>query len=221
MRRCAALAVSIVLLCTAASAAGTRRLALMPLPRSVLGPGSVALALAPDSGIVTNAEAASTAGHGLTAADLAKQGRTTGYTLDYLLPNAAVPQARHELLGVQTIAELYRNRATATRGLAFWRGVTRMRTGRQANGVLVTVSVFRAHVGDGSFAYELTYRLAGQPLYYVGDVVFRSGRLLGAVFVSATDDVGLRMRTVHLAESLAKRITRVLAGRIHGSPVRR
>jgi hypothetical protein len=37
---------------------------------------------------------------------------------------------------------------------------------------------------------ELTYRLTGQPLYYVGDVVFRSGRVLGSVFVSATDDIG-------------------------------
>jgi hypothetical protein len=210
MRRIAAFAVSIALLCAAVSTAGTRRLELMPLPRSALGPGAGALALAPDSGVVSNAAAADNAGHGTTAADLAKQGRTTGYTLDYALPNASVPQTRHELLGVQTIAELYRDRATATRGLAFWRGVTRERTGRQPNGVTVTVSAFRARVGDASFAFELTYRLAGVPLYHVGDVVFRSGQLLGAVFVSATDDVGLRTRTLQLADSLAKRIRRVL-----------
>src|SRR5215469_13509223 len=158
MRRVAALAVGIALLCAAVSYAGTRRLDLMPLPRSALGPGAAALALAPDSGIVSNAAAADNAGHGLTGSDLARQGRTTGYTLDYVLPHASVPQARHELLGVQTIAELYRNRATATRGLAFWRSVTRKRAGLQPNGVTVAVSAFRARVGDGSFAFELTYR---------------------------------------------------------------
>jgi hypothetical protein len=217
MRRLVALAVSAALLCSMASAAGTGQLDLMPLPQRALGPGGAALALAPSSGVVSNAYAAHDAGHGFTAADLAKLGRITGYTLDYVLPNATVPQTRHALLGVQTIAELYSDRATATRGLAFWRGVTRERSGRSANGVMVTVSAFRAGVGDDSFAFELTYWHTGQPLCYVGDVVFRSGRLLGAVFVSATDSIGLRTRTLHLADRLARRIRRVLDGRIRAS----
>jgi hypothetical protein len=218
MRPVAVLAASAALLCSTASAAGTGRLDLMPLPLSALGSGSAALALAPDSGVVSNAYAARDAGHGYTAADLAKRGRITGYTLDYVLPNATVPQTRHRLLGVQTIAELYSDPATATRGLAFWRGVTRERSGTGANGVTTTVSAFGARVGDGSFAFELTYWRAGQPLYYVGDVVFRSRRLLGAVFVSATDSTGLRARAVQLADRLASRIGRVRDGRIHASP---
>ena len=123
------------------------------------------------------------------------------------------------LLDVRTIAELYGDPATATRGLAFWRGVTRKLSGRHADGVTVAISAFRARVGDGSFAFELTYRQGGQPLYYVGDVVFRTARLLGAVFVSAPDAIGLRTRTHKLADSLASRIKRVLPGRIPSSSV--
>ena len=192
---------------------------MMPLPRSALGPDAGALALARSSGVLSNADAARTAGNGFTAADLAKRGRVTGYTLEYRLPNITVPQTRHELLGVQTIAELYSNRTTAARGLAFWRRLTRKRTAFP-NGITIAASPFHARVGDASFAFELTYRDSGQPLYYVGDVVFRSGDLLGAVFVSATDTRGLRARTVHLAHDLARRMKRVLAGRIHASPVK-
>jgi hypothetical protein len=219
MRRVAALAVGISLLCSAAAAAETWHLDVMPLPRSALGPGAAALRLAPDSGVVSNAYAAQDAGHGYTAADLAKRGRITGYALDYVLPKTTLPQTRHALLGVHTIAELYSDRATATRGLGFWRGVTRRLSTSHSSGVTVAVSVFRARVGEGSFAFELTYRYRGQPLYYVGDVVFRSGRLLGAVFVSATDVTGLRTRTLELADRLAGRIKRVLAGQIHAAPV--
>jgi hypothetical protein len=219
MRRVAALAVSVAALCPAASASGPGRVDLMPLPRSALGPGAAALALATDSGVVSNAYAARSAGHGFTAADIARRGRITGYTLDYFLPNAIVPQMRQTLLGVQTIAELYRDRSTAIRGLAFWRSVTWKLRGRQVNGVTVAVSPFRPHVDDGTFAFELTYRHVGQTLYYVGDIVFRSGDLLGAVFVTATDRIGLRTRTRRLADGLASRIRRVLAGDIHGSPV--
>jgi hypothetical protein len=221
MRRVAAIAASVAVTCCSASAAGTGRLDLMPLPRSALGPGAAALVLAPNSGVVSNAYAARDAGHGFTAADLAKRGRITGYTLDFVLPNATVPRARHALLGVQTMAELYRGRATAARGLGFWGGVTRTLSGRRADGVAVAVSAFPARVGDGSFAFEIAYRHTGQPLFYVGDVVFRSGRLLGAVFVSTTDGIGLRARTLQLAERLASRIRHVVAGQIHaGSPGR-
>lgn len=217
MRRVAALAVGLALLCSVASAAPAGHLGLMPLPRSALGPGTAALMLAPDSGVVSNAFAARDAGRGFTGADLAKRGRITGYALDYALPNATVPQTKHVVLDVRTIAELYRGRATATRGLAFWRRVTTNLSGPHADGITVAISAFRARVGDGNFGFELTYRQAGKPLYYVGDVVFRSGRLLGAVFMSATDAVGLRWRTVHLADGLVSRIKRVLAGRIHAS----
>jgi hypothetical protein len=218
MRRLAVLVLGIGLLWAANAAEGAAgALELMPLPRADLGSGTGALKLAPGSGVVSNASAARDAGPGFTAANLAKRGRITGYTLDYVIPNATVPEKRDRLLGVQTIVERYRNPPAATRGLSFWRGVTRKRSGAYAGGVTVAVSAFRARVANGSFAFELSYRRVGQALYYVGDIVFRSGPLLGAVFVSATDAAGLRARTLHLADHLAIRIKRVLAGQIHSS----
>jgi hypothetical protein len=213
MRRVVPLAASIVLLGVSGSAAGASvRLDLMPLPRSALGAGSAALARARDSGVVTNGDAAQDAGDGFTGAELAKRGRIVGYALDYVVPKAVLPQAGRALLGVKTMAELYRDPATASRGLAFWREVTRKRARRPTNGVTVSVSRFRANMSGGAFGFELTYRLAGKPLYYVGDIVFRSGRLLGSVFVSATDNIGLRARTLQFADSLAGRMQHIGAG---------
>jgi hypothetical protein len=212
--RLAAVAVCAAVLCPAAAAIDPGRLALMPLPKQALGPDAVGLALASDSGVDSNAAAARHAGGGVTAADLARYGRITGYTLDYALP--LTRSAAHSLLGVQTIAELYRGEATATKGLAFWRGVTRALGAKKVNGVTVTLSPFAARVGDGAFAFELTYRRGGKPVLHVGDVVFRTGDLLGAVFLTAGDRTGLRARTVTLADRLAVRIQQVVAGKIHG-----
>ena len=191
----------------------------MPLPRQTLGPDAAGLSLLRDSGVDSNADAARHAGGGVTAADLSSYGRITGYTLDYGYPAASELRAAQGLVGVQTIAELYRGEPAATKGLAFWRDVTRAETASKVNGVSVGVKPFKARVGDGTFAFELTYTLAGKPRFYVGDVVFRIGDLLGAVFVTATDDAGLRARTVGLANKLAARIRQVLAGKIHGPPV--
>jgi hypothetical protein len=122
---------------------------------------------------------------------------------------------------VQTIAEQYRNQPTARKGLAFWRGVTRALDATTARGVSIGLAPFAAPVGDEAYAFELAYRLAGRPIAYVGDVVFRTGDLLGAVFVTATDRAGLRARTVALARRLAARMERVLAGEIHAPPAAR
>ena len=66
-------------------------------------------------------------------------------------------------------------------------------------------------MAEGSYAYELTYWRAGRPVFYTGDVVFRTGDLLGAVFVTSTGQLGLRNRTLLLAHRLAAQIAQVLA----------
>jgi hypothetical protein len=217
--RVAACAACAAVLCPSAAAFPASLLALMPLPLRVFGPDAAALSLVRDSGVDSNADAARDAGRGVTAADLSRYGRVTGYTLDYDHSAPGALRTPHALLEVQTIAELYRDQPAATRGLAFWRGVTRALTATKANGISVRLVPFEARVADGTFAFELTYRFAGRPILYVGDVVFRSADLLGAVFVTATDDIGLRERTSRLAHKLAARIQQVLAGRIHGPPV--
>jgi hypothetical protein len=194
-----------------ASATLPNPLAQMPLPKQALGPDAASLPLAADSGPDSNAKAARNAGNGVTAADLAKQGRITGYRLDYSDAAPTADPRRGPLVAVETIAEVYRSPATAATGLAFWRGVTKRLQGTRS-GVTVAMRPFGARVEDGTFAFELSYSLAGRTVSYVGDVVFRTGSYLGAVFVTATDRTGLRSRTVALARKLAARIHRVLAG---------
>jgi len=195
----------------AAPAAAVHRaqLALMPLPKGVLGPDAAGLVLTKDSGVDSNADAARHAGGNTTAATLSRAGRITGYTLDF-----ASPDPGRRLLEVQTIAELYRSETTAAKGLGFWRGVTSRLNRTTGNGISTGAVPFTAHVGDGAFAFELTYRHAGEPVAYVGDVVFRTRTLLGAVFVTARDEAGIRARTVRLARALEARIRQVLAGKI-------
>ncbi len=210
--RLAVAAVCAAVLCPAAAAVDPSRLALMPLPKDALGLDTTGMSLVDDSGVDSNADAAEVAGGGVTAAELARSGRITGYTLDYSRPLVGSHRGAQSLARVQTVAELYRNAATATKGLVFWRGVTRAREASTGSGVKVGLTPFDARVGDGAFAYLLTYRDAGKPILYVGDVVFRRGDLLGAVFVTATDVTGLRARTVVLAQRLRARIDKVVAG---------
>jgi hypothetical protein len=187
----------------AADATPPSLLARMPLPKQALGPDAAALSLTTASGIDSNAKAAKNAGGGVTAADLERQGRITGYLLDYAAPG------HNPVAEVETIAEVYRSAATAATGLSFWRGVTKRLRGAHS-GVTIAISPFGARVEDGTFAYELSYAVAGQTVAYVGDIVFRTGSYLGAVFVTASDRTGLRSRTLALARKLAARIHRVL-----------
>lgn len=190
----------------------------MPLPRQALGADATGLPLANDSGIDSNSDAAQNAGTGVTAADLTSYGRITGYTLDYASP-AGASLVPHGLLEVKTIAELYRNNSMAARGLVFWRGVTETLGSSTSNGVTIRLAPFKARVNGDAFAFELTYQRAGKTLGYVGDIVFRTGNLLGAVFVTSSDETGLRTRTLDLASRLARRIKQVLAGKLTGPPV--
>ncbi len=214
VRRIVVVGTCAAILCAAAGALDPSRLALMPLPRQALGSDATTLALAKDSGLDSNADAARNAGAGVTAADLTGYGRITGYTLDYARPATAL-LAVPGSLEVQTIVERYRDKSTASRGLEFWRTVTRRLSSRTASsGVTVRLSPFQARVDDGAFAFEVTYSRAGAPLVYVGDVVFRTGDLLGSVFVTTSAEAGLRARTISLARSLSDRIHDVLAGKI-------
>jgi hypothetical protein len=181
----------------------------MPLPRDAIGPDAAALMLANDSGVDSNLEAARRAGHAITAADLTRDGRITGFALDYFLPSAATPQ---NVQGVRTIAELYRNEPAAAKGLAFWRQVTLWQRESRGQGVTIALSPFRARVGDGAFGFELKYLRSGKAIGYLGDVVFRTGPLVGAVLVTTNDDAGLRGRTLALAHRLLARMRRAEHG---------
>ena len=96
-------------------------LALMPLAKPALGKEAFALPLDRDSGVQTNADAARNATGHVTAAQLTRLGRLTGYELDYNDAAGHALAARKGLLEVSTGVELYGSASAARNGLAFWR----------------------------------------------------------------------------------------------------
>jgi hypothetical protein len=178
----------------AATAAGTpdrTSLALMPLPRSALGPAAAALPLDRDSGVVANRPAAENATESVTARKLARLGRITGHALDYNDAGAAALRSGHGLIEVETAVELYATAAAAAGGLAF------------------TVEAFDpGRLGADRFACDGVVRMEGKrPIYDVDDR-FRTGRLVGDVDVTSADRAGTR----RLARSLAAKLERRIAG---------
>jgi hypothetical protein len=221
----AAVAIAALAGVLAAAAAGARApdaasLALMPLPKPSLGPQAVALPLDRDSGVVTNAMAASNATASVTARTLARMGRVSGYALDYNDAGAAALRTGHGLLEVETSVELYTSAAAATRGLAFWRHDDAEAALFKTRNVAFTLTPFDpGRLGDGRFGYEGVVRVKGKRPIYGVDVQFRTGRLVAAVSVSSADRAGARPLAGSLAFALQGRIAGVLAGRVAGPPV--
>ena len=106
---------------SAAGGVTTAQLALMPLPATALGSAAAGLPLAQDSGTQLNQAAAQdSSGNGsgsVTAAQLAKLGRLTGYRLDYSYPGAAIVLGLRGLGGVQSDVDLYQLRRHVERAL--------------------------------------------------------------------------------------------------------
>jgi hypothetical protein len=213
-----ALVPALLLACsTAASvaAAAASQLALMPLPTTVLGAAVSGLTLAPDSGVVTNGQAASNANAPTTAATLAGLGRVSGYQLDF---GGDAPTGA-PISQVETAVELYRSAAGAARGLAFWRkNELDVSVARQL-GFSVSLSLFAASgLGGGSFGDDGTLSVKGAPPFQGADVYFRVGRLVGSATVGGHGLNMLRSLALTEARSLRQRISAVLAGRVSGRP---
>jgi hypothetical protein len=196
-------------------------LALMPLPKTQLGPTAALLPLDRDSGVETNAEAANnTSSATMTAAGFAKLGRITGYTLDYDDAGGAALGVGHGLLEVQTEVELYRSAADAARGLAFWRKDEIAATHIKISGVKISLAPLKLPaIGTASFAFSGHESVAGKPPVYGVDVYFTTGRIVGEVSVSAADGSSAPPLALALAPKLASRVAGVIAGTITGTPV--
>ncbi len=191
------------------------QLAIMPLPTSALGAAAAGLPLAVDSGPVSNARAASYANGKVTTKTVAALGRLGGYSLDYgseLSGAAGVSR-------VATEVDLYRDRASAVRALAFWKTDERNVSAMRKLGIAVTVKqAALPAVGDDRFAFSARLVVGGlKPIYGV-DAYFRVGRLVAEISVAAAP--GLAERTVaSLARQTERRIALVLAGKLHEQPV--
>jgi hypothetical protein len=195
-------------------------LALMPLPKTMLGSGAFPLPLDPDSGVITNADAAQNASGHVTAAQVAALGRLTGYELDYNDSGGSALLKGHGLVEVQTEADLYRNDLAAHWALAFWRKDELVPANLSGIGIKLTLKkVALPGLGADGWAYEGTARIRGKPTLYGTDVYFRAGELLGYVSVSAADRASTTPLAARLVPELRSRIAGVLAGRVKGPPV--
>jgi hypothetical protein len=206
------------LLALPAEATGPRELALMTLPRAALGVDAAGLPLAPGSGVLTNQDSAADSLGEITAAGLARIGRITGYVRDYDAGLQPAPRAGGGLLEVKTRVELYRNRAAAAKGLAFWRGFDR-RFGTTKSGALsMGITEFPlVGLGEEVFAAEFTLKVDGKPQVHEVDVLFRTGELLASLSVAAAERGTLRGQARTVARRLQAQIARVRAGKTGGS----
>jgi hypothetical protein len=203
----------------ASSPVSSAQLALMPLPKTVFPAAAGFLPLDPDSGVVSNKDAADEATGDVTAAALTRLGRVTGYELDYTDSALTAIAKGHGLLGIETSVELFSSAARAHKGMAFWRKDETNFGALQAQGLKVSFKPVAApRVGDERWSFAGHLALAGKPPMYGIDIVFRVGPLIADVTVTAADPASVRPLAISLARKLERRIRQVLAGKVKGPP---
>jgi hypothetical protein len=205
---------------SAAARRATSGLDLMPLPGSSLGPLAQSLTLDPDSGEVTNVQAAKNATRPVTASALSSLGRETGYRLDYHDPTGAALASGHGLLRVNTQVDQYRSASSTSAGLAFIRSDALSAASLSSSLLSVHVVQFSpGKLGQESFGVMGTVTPKGEKAGYDAQVAFRTGAYVALVAVSAADPAGLQSLAVSLARKLQARVAGVLGGKVSGAPV--
>jgi hypothetical protein len=213
----AALIAAILVPGAGASASPQLKLALLPLPRAELGSAARSLSLAPDSGVDSNARAASKSSSNVTAAQLKRLGRISGYLLDYGTPFS-------ESRGVSEIAtevERYRTPAAALGGLAFNR--KQELDVRQLKALGLNVSFKKlalAQVGNPHWAYLSVGRVHGlKPIYAVDAEIVEGAHLLEVSTAAGSPGAAERLVPA-IAQKLEQRFQLAQKGRLQAKPVK-
>lgn len=210
------LTAALVVPASAASGTPTVKLALVPVPKSALGAAGRSLPLAQDSGVVSNATAASQASGNVTAKRLKRLGRITGYLLDYGNPFRSAAGATE----IQTQIEQYRSVADAQNGLAFWRHDELNNSQLRKFGLDYSLRKQRlAGIPAAHWAYAGTISIKGlEPLHGM-DAEFQQGQYLLDVSVSAGSTSAAASVVSKVAHRLYQRMQSARAGRLRGRPV--
>ena len=202
----------------AASASNSHRvkLSLVALPKSALGRAGKPLAVTPDSGTVSNDEAAADSNGGAPNT-FSKLGRVTGYTLKY----GDRFSGRAGVTEITTSVDAYKTGADARRGLAFWQKDDPKITIFAPYGLPFAVkSLTAAKVGTHRFAKGTTLTIPNAAPLALVDDQFTDGRYVLQVDVAA----GSLSSAAGVAGKLARRLDRRLrlaeAGKLHGKPVK-
>jgi hypothetical protein len=203
-----------------ARAATTPRLAIMVLPRAAFGPAAASLPVDSDSGVVSTADEVRTTGDPrVSAASLARLGRTAGY--GFALVGVPALSSGHGLVSVGSEVELFKTSRGAGEYARVRAAVAAHPRGEAALQPLlagVKVSSFRvAGLAHQAFAVRVAGRL-GTVTVTESTVGIRVGRALATLDV--VEAAGASASVHKLARALERRVTGVLAGRIHGRPER-
>src|SRR5262245_12307929 len=200
----------------AATHAPRVNLALIPLAKSAIGAAAHGLPLAYDSGVVSNADAASSTPDG-TASTFKKLGRLSGYELEY--GDAFTGAAG--VTSVHTGIEKYKTAAAAKRGWAFRKKEEAKLAALNQPGCAVTNALVKVPaVGKKRFAYLTSYSAANiAPVSGLDEQVL-DGRYVLSVIVSAGDAALAKALAPKLAKKLDARLRLAPKGRLHAKPVK-
>jgi len=199
-----------------ASASPQLKLAVVPLPRTELGPAGRSMSLAPDSGVDSNAHAASQTTGNVTAARLKRLGRVSGYLLDYGTPFSESPAVSE----IQTEVERYRTAAAARKSLGFWRKQELDVRALKTFGLDVSFKkVALLHVPHPYWAYLSIGRIHGlKPIYALDAEIVDGAYLLDVSIAAGSPRAAKRLAPV-IAQKLDRRFQLAQEGRLHGKPV--
>ncbi len=197
-------------------------LPLMPLPQEELGSLAAGLEVDSGSGPQDNAEAADDSLDPTDTADsLAEAGRLTGYDLAYSDPQLLALENGEGLTRIGSGLDLYSTSEQAS--AAFKKLIddfTRLAGSEIESGItLSSAETFDVDdLGDEAAGIRATATFAGVTQHQTA-VGFRTGRLVGSVYVAAADatDRGAAMEA--LARKLEQRMRGVLEGTVTGEPV--
>jgi hypothetical protein len=213
----AAFVAAVLLPVASASGASQLELALLPLPRAALGHAGAALSLAADSGVDSNAHAASQTTGNVTAKRLKQLGRISGYLLDYGTPFGDSPGVSE----IQTEAERYRTASAARHGLVFWRKQELDVRALKAMGLHVSFKkVVLAHVAHPYWAYLSIGRVNGLKPIYAVDAEMVEGAYLLDVSVAAGSAAAAQRLAPVIAQKLDRRFRLARAGHLQATPVK-
>jgi len=214
----AALVAAVLVPGASASSPPRVKLSLIPLPKAALGAAAHTLTLAHDSGVISNATAASDS-ISATGSSLKALGRVTGYTLDYGDPYTG----KAGVTAAKTGVEKYKTAADAKRGLAFWKQDDNLIKLLTAGSTTVSLHVQPVKIkalGSARFALSDTIAVPGHPSLTLVDAQVAEGSYVVEAATASASSATAKGLALKLVAKVDQRLRLALAGRLHARPVK-
>jgi hypothetical protein len=214
----AALAAVVLVPAASASRPHDLKLAIVPLPKSAIGPAAHSFSVARDSGPVLNAEAAAHTADA-SKATMKKLGRLSGYVLEY--GNAFTGAAG--VTDVHTGIDRYRTAGDARRSLIFWKSQDAKLSRLDNPGFSVTSVPLNPPApapGTSRFAYLTSYSASNIAPVSGVDEQIADGRYVLRVIVTAGTASVAQALAPQLAQKLDARYRLARRGRLQAKPVK-